>query len=161
MIDKKLNLRIGIVLLLLSVLMLLYAVPQWVQSPQNINNIFISPRFWPYVIAGLGCVCGILLIVANFRGNGSPEESEVNGKIAGVIRMVIMFLIMAGIYLGVTTLGMVWTAMFSFIGVLVLLQSKNYIVGILAAILLPLVCYVFFKHVIGSDIPQGLILSLP
>ncbi len=161
MVDKTLNLRIGIVVLLLSVLLLLYAIPNWVQSPQDINNIFLSPRFWPQVIAGLGCVSGILLIIANFRGNEGSVESDSNDKVSGIIRLVVMFFIMVAIYVGVTTLGMVWTAMLGFIGVSILLKSKNYVAGILVAILLPLVCYIFFKHVIGTNIPQGLILSLP
>ena len=161
MVDKTLNLRIGIVVLLLSVLLFVYAIPNWVQSPQDINNIFLSPRFWPQVIAGLGCISGILLIIANFRGNEGSIEGDSNDKISGIVRLIVMFFIMVAIYVGVTTLGMVWTAMLGFIGVSILLKNKNYVTGILVAILLPLVCYIFFKHVIGTNIPQGLILSLP
>ena len=107
MVDKTLNLRIGIVVLLLSVLLFIYAIPNWVQSPQDINNIFLSPRFWPQVIAGLGCISGILLIIANFRGNEGSIEGDSNDKISGIVRLVVMFFIMVAIYVGVTTLGMV------------------------------------------------------
>ena len=161
MVDKKLNLRIGIVSLLSSVFMVVYAIPHWVQSPQNIDNIFLAPRFLPYFIAGLGCVVGILLIVTNFRGKEDSVEKEGDEKKSGLIRLGVMFLIMVGIYYGVSTLGMVWTVMLGYIGVSILLQNKNYIFGIAVAILLPLLCYVFFRHVIGSNIPQGLLLSLP
>ena len=161
MVDKKLNLRIGIVLLLFSVILFLYGIPQWVQSPQSVNNIFTSPQFWPQVIAGLGCITGILLIIANLRDNEHTDEIEVVEKKSGVIRMFVVFLIMVGIYSGVSTLGMVWTAMLGFLGTSLLLKNKNYIIGIVVAVLLPLGCYFFFRHILGSNIPQGLLLSLP
>ena len=161
MVDNKLNLRIGIVLLLFSVFLLLYGIPQWVQSPQSVDNIFTSPKFWPQVIAGLGCITGIILIIANFRNNEHTVEAEVVDKKYGIIRMIVIFLIMVGIYLGVSTLGMVWTAMLGFLGTSLLLKNKNYIIGIIVAVLLPLGCYFFFSHILGTNIPQGLLLSLP
>ena len=50
--------------------LLVYAIPGFVSSPSNVRVVFLSPTFWPVIIAWLVIALGALLIIISlFRSS--------------------------------------------------------------------------------------------
>lgn len=60
--QKSLHLRLGIAASLFALFLVLFAIPTFVFAPSNVGNIILSPKFWPYVLAGLTGIIGLSLL---------------------------------------------------------------------------------------------------
>ncbi len=58
-------------------------------------------------------------------------------------------------------LGLVWTAMVTFVATAFLVKTNHPRSALVCAVLIPLVLYVFFAHIAGVAIPQGDFVRLP
>lgn len=160
---RSLQLHLGILACLVALFLTLIAIPQWVSSPSNVQFIILSPLFWPYTLAGLTGLTGILLLV-NWKR--APENGELANEMsedsrAAVIRLFAMALIMiVSMYL-LPRLGMVWTCMLVFLSTAFLVRTRHPIAAVVCAVIVPLTLYAFFAHVAGVGIPQGDFVRLP
>lgn len=140
------------------------AIPFAVTSPSNVQNIVLSPTFWPTIVAWLIIGLGGLLTVLRFAGSGvaDVEEDDVGDSGAAAwLRIVGAIAVMAALVLLTPTLGLVWTAMLAFGALSVLVRSSKPVLSAVVAIVLPLVLYAFFAHVAGVAVPQGDFIRLP
>lgn len=139
----------------------LFAIPNFISAPSNVRNIILSPLFWPYCLAGLTALAGLGLI-ATARGALPPDEDDiVEDQPGGLWRLLGMAVIMALTMFALPRLGMVWTSMLAFVVVAFLIKTHHPKTAVACGIFVPLVLYVFFAHIAGVAIPQGLFVRLP
>lgn len=161
--DRSIQIQLGIGAIAASVFLIAVAIPFWVSSPSNVPNIILSPLFWPNVLSVLTGLIGaglILTSLARSRPEASPEP-DVDDRPAAFRRLAIMAVIMAATVLVMPRLGLVWTAMITFVATAFLVKTKHPKAAVVCAVLIPLALYVFFAHIAGVAIPQGDFVRLP
>jgi len=161
--DRSIQIQLGIGAIAASVFLIAIAIPFWVSSPSNVRNIILSPIFWPNVLAAITGLIGVGLIVTSIAGP-RPETSaasDVADRPAAFRRLAIMAVIMAATVLVMPRVGLVWTAMVTFVSTAFLVKTKHPRTAVVCAVLIPLVLYVFFAHIAGVAIPQGDFVRLP
>lgn len=139
------------------------AIPFAVTSPSNVQNIVLSPTFWPTIIAWLIIGLGGLLTAMRYVGaigDASDDDGGAGGMTAW-LRVGGVIAVMAALVLLTPVLGLVWTAMLSFGALSVLVRSSRPVLSAVVAVLLPLALYAFFNHVAGVAVPQGEFIRLP
>ena len=75
------------------------AIPFAVTSPSNVQNIVLSPTFWPTIVAWLIIGLGGLLTVLRFAGSGMADADEDDVGDSGAaawLRIVGAVAVMAG-----------------------------------------------------------------
>jgi hypothetical protein len=155
----------GLVTLLLSLLLLFVAIPFGITSPSNISKIVLSPVFWPQVLSILLGITGVALMASanddNVNNNIDDDEHLKVSTAGGFKRLFLMGILMGAYIVAIPKLGLVWTSMIAFVALSVLIKSSHPRTAIIAAVIIPLVLYLFFAHVAGMSIPQGEFLRLP
>lgn len=161
--NRTIQIQLGIGAILASGFLLLFAIPNWVSSPSNVPNIILSPLFWPNTLAGLTGIVGLGLVLTSIRSPKplTEEPSDVDDRAAAYFRLLAMAVIMALSMFALPRLGMVWTSMLAFASVALLIRTSHPRAALISAIIMPLVLYLFFAHVAGVAIPQGLFVRLP
>lgn len=162
MTPKAIQFRLGLGATLVALFLGLIAIPTWVSSPSNVSNIVLSPLFWPYVLTALTGLIGLGLIFVS-RTTRDEQPSEDEHAIAGKSweRLVALAIIMIITMFALPLLGMVWTTMLVFATTAFLLRTRHVITAIICAVVIPLALYLFFAHVAGIAIPQGIFVRLP
>lgn len=161
--DRSIQIQLGIGAIAASVFLIAVAIPFWVSSPSNVPNIILSPLFWPNVLSALTGLIGAGLILTSVV-RPRPEQSEksdVDDRPAAFRRLAIMAVIMTATVLVMPRLGLVWTAMVTFVATAFLVKTKHPKSALVCAVLIPLALYVFFAHIAGVAIPQGDFVRLP
>ena len=91
---------LGAGMLLFALLLVEFLIPTWVITPGNVRKIVLSPDFWPYIVAALLGIGGVVLLLQYYfvtRPLKIPEEHEdVPG---GNMRIVLVAVLMAIYYL--------------------------------------------------------------
>ncbi len=163
--QKSLHLRLGIAASLFALFLVLFAIPTFVFAPSNIGNIILSPKFWPYVLAGLTGIIGLSLLAnAVTAAEDTPFEDEETVHPEGSapwMRLGALAVIMVLVMFGLPRLGMVWTAMLAFAACAFLFRTRHPVAALVCAVIVPLLLYAFFAHVAGVAIPQGNFVRLP
>ena len=163
MTSKSLQLRLGVTACVFALFLVVFAIPQFVSAPSNVGKIILSPLFWPYTIAGLTCLIGLLLILGWWRTveDGVVLEEPSENRPAAIARLFGLAVIMIALVWLLPVLGMVWTCMLAFVASAFLVQTRHPKIALICAVLVPLALYVFFAHVAGVAIPQGEFVRLP
>ena len=161
--EKALQMRLGLGALLVALLFIFIAIPNWVSAPSNIQNVFLSPLFWPYTLAVLTGIVGLGLIAASLRlpSNTEALHEPVEKPMVAMLRMVAIALIMMTSMFLFSRLGMVWTSMLAFLATAFLVKTRHPKTALVCALVIPLVLYAFFAHVAGVAVPQGNFVRLP
>ena len=160
---KGAHLKIGIGAIAFAVFLVLVGIPYGVNAPSNIQNIVLSPLFWPQILAGLMALAGLGLILTSFRLPASEPDADPGiGEIpGGWIRLAAMAVLMIVYVWAMPYVGMVWTSMAAFIASAFIMQTRHPLAALIAAVVLPLILYAFFAHVAGVAVPQGELVRLP
>jgi len=165
MTTKTLHLRIGFASMAFAAFLVLYGIPNFVFSPSNINNIILSPAFWPYVLSGLTFIVGVGLVVtaffADLSGFDTEAEIDLSAGAAPWLRLLGLAVIMAVVMYLLPRLGMVWTCMLAFLACAFMFRTRHPIAAVVCAVAVPLLLYAFFAHVAGVAVPQGDFVRLP
>ena len=163
MTNRSVQLQLGIGACLAAAFLALVAIPTWISTPSNVQNVILSPLFWPYVLAGGTALIGLGLIATGLRAgdDGAPLNEPVDDAGPAWARLAGMAAIMIVTMVLLPRLGMVWTSMLAFAATAFLVRTRHPVSAVVCAVLLPLVLYAFFAHVAGVAIPQGEIVRLP
>lgn len=163
MTNRSVQLQLGLGACIAALFLIFVAIPQWVAAPSNIRNIFLSPLFWPYALAGFTALAGLGLVAAGLRDSGdeTPLNEALEDPARAWVRLAGMAAIMIVIMYLLPRLGMVWTCMLAFAATAFLVRTRHPIAALICAVAVPLVLYAFFAHVAGVAIPQGTIVRLP
>lgn len=154
---------VGIGIVLLSLFLVVYFIPQYVDSPRSVRNIVLSPVFWPTVIAWMMLFIGILILIFHFLSKEPAKDESNNGEpIGSYLRILLFSVFLAGYYLLLPVIGMVWSSSLAFIVFSIFISGTAYRkTAIICGLLLPLALYAFFYHIAGVNIPQSELLRLP
>ncbi|WP_297776937.1 tripartite tricarboxylate transporter TctB family protein [uncultured Roseovarius sp.] len=160
---RAIQLQLGIGACAACLFLILYAIPYWISAPSNIRNIVLSPRFWPYAIAGLTGLVGLGMLFANRKPDedDTPVNDPIEDPGAGLIRLAGMAVLMAVTFWLLPRIGMVWAAMLAFAALAFLVRTRHPKTALICALVVPLLLYGFFAHVAGVAIPQGDYVRLP
>jgi len=150
----------GLVTLMLSLFLYFVAIPFGVTSPSNVNNIVLSPVFWPQVLSALLGLTGIGLMFSA-RNAVKDDVTEFVATEGSYKRIALLAILMIAYIAAIPKLGLVWTSMIAFVALAVLIKSAHPITAVITGIIIPLVLYLFFAHVAGMAIPQGDFVRLP
>lgn len=159
---KAIQFRLGIGACAVALFLGFIGIPNWVSSPSNVQNIVLSPTFWPYILTALTGLSGILLMIVSNRESDIAEEMfDTASSGASWVRLGALAAIMIVTMFALPRLGMVWTTMIVFALTAFLFRTRHPITAVMCAVLVPLVLYAFFAHVAGVAIPQGNFVRLP
>lgn len=159
---RTIQVRLGIGACLIALFLAFVAIPTWVSSPSNVNNIVLAPTFWPYVLTVFAGLAGVGLCIAGYyeRSDKVPDDALTHNA-QSWMRLAALALIMVVTMFALPRLGMVWTAMLVFAVTAFLFRTRHPKTALVCAVLIPLGLYLFFAHVAGVAIPQGNFVRLP
>ncbi|MEM6944488.1 MAG: tripartite tricarboxylate transporter TctB family protein [Pseudomonadota bacterium] len=161
---RQKHVQVGAAAVLFAAFLYFVGIPYGITAPTNIQNIVLSPLFWPTILAALLAVAGLALLAASrslpVEAGEAAEDEEAWQPGAGM-RLAAMAVLMAAFTLSATTIGFVWGAMIAFAATALLVKTRHPVAALVAAVLVPLVLYAFFAHVAGVAIPQGELVRLP
>lgn len=163
MVNIKRDWLVGLLVFVFSLSLLLYFIPQYVDSPRTVRDVVLSPVFWPTVIAWIMLIIGVGMLIVQYleRGNKVAEDEHEKQK-ESCTRLLMFSAFLAGYYLLLPVLGMIWTSSLAFIVFSIFISGTEYRkTAVSVGILLPLALYVFFYHVAGVNIPQSDFMRLP
>ncbi len=155
--------------MLFGIMLLIFAIPDYVSTPSNVPKIVLSPRFWPDIVAYLILILGAVLTISRIFGTVAPTSFEESTS-TGVefedpsypwLRLLGIAIVMVALIVAIPVLGMVWSSMIAFIAIALLVKTPKPVTALIVAIALPLVLYAFFNHVAGVSVPQGRFITLP
>lgn len=161
--ERQLNTRLGIGAVLVAAMLMMVAIPCWVSAPSNVSHMVLSPLFWPYTVSALLAIVGLGLILTALCLPKNTENltKPIKSASQAYMRLVGIALIMLSAFWLFPRLGMVFTCMLVFLATAFLVKTRHPRIAVLCALTLPLILYLFFAHVAGVAIPQGLLLRLP
>ncbi len=144
-----------------SLLLIVFVIPNWVITPENVRILVLSPDFWPYIVAGMMGVGGIALLGQYwFLTRHVPVEEEARPKFGG-LRTLLVGLLMVIYYLIMPYLGMVWSSLVAYIAFALIVGIPRKVASVIVAVVLPIALYAFFAYAAGVPIPQADFLALP
>ncbi len=153
---------LGLGIIVFSGILFLFLVPTWVITPQNVQILVLSPDFWPYIVAGLLAIGGVLLLLQYAIVHGKRGHDEERDEVAGGWRRIgLVGLLMAVYYMILPYLGMVIGSVVAYMAFMAIIGLPRKLPSIIVAIVLPLLLYGFFNHMAGVPIPQADFLQLP
>lgn len=160
---RTIQLHLGLGACAACLFLVLYAIPYWISAPSNMRNIILSPRFWPYAIAGLTGLVGLGMLFTSRKSEAddAPVNDPIEDPRAGLIRLAGMAVLMAVTFWLLPRIGMVWASMLAFASLAFLVKTRHPKTALICAVLVPLLLYGFFAHVAGVAIPQGEYVRLP
>ena len=163
MLSRRDELLVGVMVAALAALILWWLIPAYVAIPRRVPLKALSPAFWPNVIGWVMLLCGVILALRAAFAPPPPDAIADDLRVSRpeALRLLALSVLLVGAFFGLRTLGMVWTSMIVFVVLVWLTGSKNRVLGVIVAVVLPLVLYFFFTKVAGVAIPQGQIVRLP
>lgn len=163
MLSRRDELLIGLCVAILAAAMLLWIIPGYIDTPRRTPIRALSPAFWPKIIAATMLLCGVILSARALFAPVPPDSVVDSLSISRKegLRLLAFGAILLGSYLALPVVGMVWVCMIAYALMILLSGGRNLGWGMIVAIALPLLLYLFFTKVAGVAIPQGQIVRLP
>jgi putative tricarboxylic transport membrane protein len=163
MLSRRDEILTGLGVMVLAALILWWLIPAYVALPRRVPLRALAPSFWPNIIGWTMLGCGALLAIRAALAPPPPAAivHRLGSSWAELLRLVALIAIFAGTYYALPVVGMVWASMAAFVLLVLLTGGRRLGWGIAAAVLLPLLLYLFFSKVAGVAIPQGQIVRLP
>ena len=163
MISIKRDCLVGLLVFLLSLSLIFYFIPQYIDTPRSVRSVVLSPVFWPTVIAWMMLLIGLGILIAQYwERRPDVLETDYDEPKESYGRVFVFSAFLAGYYLLLPVLGMVWSSSLAFIVFSIFISGTEYRkTAVIVGILLPLALYVFFYHVAGVNIPQNDFMRLP
>lgn len=165
MLSRRDETLIGLGVMTLGAALLWWIIPTFIDIPRRVPIRALSPAFWPKVLGWTILASGLVLTLSARFGPARAPTGELAESLGvappEAMRLLSMAGILLGMFLAIPVLGMVWTSMLAFVAMVVLTGAQRPVWGVVAAIALPLILYLFFTKVAGVAIPQGRIVRLP
>lgn len=162
MLSRPIELGLSLFVILFAVFLWLVLIPVGIDAPSSMRSAFLSPRFWPTILAAGLLLLGLGLGVVTFRRK-PRDRHEVFDPFTRpeYLRLAGFGVLLAGYFEAISWIGMIWASAACFALVVFLTGARNKTVGLACALLLPIVLFGFFYHIAGVNIPQSELLRLP
>jgi len=148
--SKRIDIGVGIVLCIFSVVIYLYAEQQY--AGKGVNRY--GPKFFPQVLSVSMFLASVALIVQAFRGKALKSLEKINKQ--GFVRAAVTLVIAIGYVFLMNFLGFyLSTAIFLFV-VMTYLGQKKLWIRILVTILVATAVYSLFHYFLKIPLPEGI-----
>lgn len=144
-----------------AILLAEFFIPNWVVTPENVRKIVLSPDFWPYIVAALLGLGGVLMLIQYYFISRFTDSNEDNSVPGGNIRITLIAILMAVYYMALPHIGMILSSILAYGAFMAIIGLPRKVAAAIIAIALPLLLFVFFDHIAGVPIPQPDFLRLP
>jgi hypothetical protein len=163
MISTRRDFWVGAGVVFLSLVLIIYFIPQFVVAPKYVRNVVLSPVFWPSVISWMMLFIGGGILVSQYLERGCvSSKTEPDAAKGAYVRILVFGLFLIVYYILMPVLGMVLSSTLAFIVFSIFMAgTKHRKTAVIVGVLLPLALYAFFYHVAGVNIPQGELMRLP
>ncbi|WP_299358805.1 tripartite tricarboxylate transporter TctB family protein [uncultured Paracoccus sp.] len=163
MLSRRHEILIGLGVVAFAAIVLWWLIPAYVTLPRRPPLRALAPSFFPKIIGWTMLITGAGLALKAVLAPPTPAAIAVTPNIdrGELLRIGGLALILLASYLALPVFGMVWTSMVVFLLLVLLTGRRRLGWGIVSAVLLPLLLYLFFAKVAGVAIPQGQIVRLP
>lgn len=163
MLSRRDEILIGLGVMVVAAIVLWWLIPAYVALPRRVPLRALAPSFWPKIICWTMLVAGAALALRAALARPPPAGITVTPSVerGELLRLGALTLILIGTYFALPVVGMVWTSMVVFLLLVLLTGRRRLGWGVVSAVLLPLLLYLFFTKVAGVAIPQGQIVRLP
>ncbi|MCQ0988246.1 tripartite tricarboxylate transporter TctB family protein [Jiella marina] len=162
MLSRRIEFVLSAFIVVFGLLLCFVAIPLGVDTPSSMRSILLSPAFWPTILAVGLTAAGVLLGIAQLRRKREDVGDVFEPLVGSEILRLVGFVVLAVIYFeAIAFIGMVWASVLAFAAFVFLTGAPNKIIGLAAALILPILLFAFFYHVAGVNIPQSDVLRLP
>lgn len=145
---------IGVAVTLLGALTLTVLIPYGIVSPSDVASLALAPEFWPYIIASLFTLMGVMLTV--WPDQTQPHEFTLVEFIRHrVPRLAAVLGGLFAYYLVVPFAGMVVPAMVLIFGLSWFAGETRFKMLATISVLIPVLLTAFFQFVANIPIPLG------
>lgn len=162
MLTRRIEFAFSLFVICFGLFLQFVAIPHGIVTPSSMRSILLSPTFWPTILAVALLVAGVLLAITQMRRTTVDGGDELEGFGLREVFRVAGFIILAAVYFeAIEWIGMVWASVLAFAAFVFLTGAPNKVAGLVAAVILPILLFLFFYHVAGVNIPQSDVLRLP
>ena len=162
MLSRRIEFVLSASVVLFGLFLWFVAVPHGIVTPSSMRSILLSPAFWPTILAIALTASGILLAFAQMRRRSEDMGEDVEPFARSETMRLVGFVALAALYFeAISWIGMVLASVRAFALFVFLTGAPNKIIGLVAALVLPILLFAFFYHVAGVNIPQSDFLRLP
>lgn len=143
---------LGITLIFISLFFLFYLVPNYIEEPESIKNIMMSPQYIPKLAGWFVFILSVFLFLQGVR---SPKKSEAALFLdTPILRWLLMLGAFATYAILFEVLGAIASAFFASTCLLLANQIKNIWLYVLVLVF-PVVVYLLFVYVLHVPLPLG------
>ena len=147
---RDICLSLGVVLF--SLILILWLIPGFV-SDYTTGEKELSPRFFPYMIAGILALLSLLLLYQNLRRAADPAEDS---KGRGIDRSIIICMIVFLIYQqSIAFIGLIPASFITLVVLMLLYGFRNWLTIGTFSIILIVALSIFFEKVALVPLPRG------
>lgn len=135
-------------------LALFFLIPAGIVTPSSVKSLVLAPDFWPNIIASVFVLTGITLLIAPAACEPQPS-SKPTDPIARIIRLMLLFGALFGVYLATPRLGLVVPTMLMVLGLSWLAGERRWKLLIILSVASPIALTAFFTYIANVPIPLG------
>lgn len=143
---------LGIALVFLSLIFIYYLIPNYIEEPESIKNIMMSPRYIPNLAGWFILILSVFLLLQGVR---NPKRSE--GALlldTPILRWLLMLGALATYAFLFEILGAIASAFFASACLLIANHIKNIWLYVLVLVF-PIAVYLLFVYVLHVPLPLG------
>lgn len=146
---------LGVAVVTIGALALFVLIPVGIVSPSDVPALALAPEFWPFVIASVFTLMGIIMTIA--PGSIDQETvAELQLIPKRILRLTGFLAVLFGFYFVVPYFGMVVPAMAIIFGLCWFTGERRWMLLILISLLIPFVLTLFFIFIANIPIPLGI-----
>ena len=146
---------LGVAVVATGALTLAVLIPAGIVSPSDVPALALAPEFWPFVIASVFTLMGILMTIApGATDRETMTELQLIPK--RIVRLTGFLAVLFGYYFVVPYLGMVIPAIAVIFGLCWFTGERRWMLLVLISLLVPIVLTLFFLFVANIPIPLGI-----
>ncbi|MEB8431746.1 tripartite tricarboxylate transporter TctB family protein [Cocleimonas sp. KMM 6892] len=157
----KTNQFTGLFIIIFGVFTYFVLIPHGIKVPKNLDNIMLSPAFWPTIITAVISLMGVLLMIperikpeTDGKGDHEDDENRTPWK-TRIPRLMVITVVLFGFYFFIEQLGMVVPGIIIIFFLMVFAGYRRWWLMVMLSILVPVILYLFFVNVANIPIPLG------
>ncbi len=152
------DLVVGALTIVFACVSLFLLIPLGVEDPGSIDVIALGPSFWPSIVSGMLLLMGTIISVQAYRRSRATHgDEEEAGPGFATARWLGSLVLLAALYAGLHSLGMVLTSIAALVLFMLLGGERRPLVIIAISLVLPLALYGFFRYAANVVIPLGVL----
>lgn len=146
----------GLGCIILALLLWFYLIPSAIVVPQSIDNIALSPAFWPRIISIVMLLAGIVACIKNRKVLRLPGLAVTFRIGAGYIKLSVALLIIFGYYFAIDIIGIRLSSIICLFSLITLCSPRHWLSALIIAITIPTLLSLFFTEVANVYLPEGI-----